>query len=236
MLLVGGPNGHCALCLYIKLQTDLDFLYEQEFPNCHRCDNPDAVVFPMLVPGRDSVQILWTKCVSWEQLSKYTRKMIDISNKLREPGERKDPNLYNTHSMKVGGGVECCLRRLSMHESQQFTGHVSPKNFALYAQLLGKFDACDILIEMQTTPLYARHDCTSTRKLQELLINAADTIQAAQSWIVATTPKLSELDSTLGNILQNSELVVAALVREREVHVHVPCPIVVAIVHCASTS
>ena len=141
--------------------------------------------------------------------------MIAISNKLREPGEHKDPDLYNTHSMKVGGGVECCLWRLSMHESQQFTGHVSPKNFALYAQLLGKFDACDILIEMQTTPLYARHDCTSTRKLQELLINAADTIQAAQSWIVATTPKLSELDSTLGNIHQNSELVVAVLASAR---------------------
>ena len=78
---------------------------------------------------------MWHLHASTALLTRMIRTTITRANKHRTG--QKNPDLYTTHSVKVGGAVECGLRNMSIHEGQAFTSHVSLRNFLMYAMLLG---------------------------------------------------------------------------------------------------
>jgi hypothetical protein len=127
----GHCNGHCALDIYISMQTQLDSLYRTQHNGAERCNDNDAVLFPDIANN----SVMWNVHASTALLTRMIRTTITRANRQRVG--KKDPELYTTHSLKVGGAVECGLRNMSIHEGQAFTSHVSLRNFLMYAMLLG---------------------------------------------------------------------------------------------------
>ena len=124
-------KGHCALDIYVSMQAQLDSLYRTQHNGAERCNDNDAVLFPDV---RNN-SIMWHLHASTSLLTRMIRTTITRANKHRTG--QKNPDLYTTHSVKVGGAVECGLRNMSIHEGQAFTSHVCLRNFLTYAMLLG---------------------------------------------------------------------------------------------------
>ena len=175
--------GHCALCLFVDAQEHLDLHYAETHDGASRAEDPHALLFPSFGPGGG---IQWSKPVSAAQFTEYTRQVILLSNRSREACHHKEAKLYTTHSAKVGGAVEFARRGCTLVEGQQFTGHMSPLCFSMYAMLMGKFDSAHTIIEMQQPPIMDAHGIKSTRELQRV----SALLSSTHALFIANNPSL----------------------------------------------
>ena len=90
------------------------------------------------------------------------------------------------HDAKVGGAVEFARRGCTLVEGQQFTGHMSPLCFSMYAMLMGKFDSAHTIIEMQQPPIMDAHGIKSTRELQRV----SALLSSTHALFIANNPSL----------------------------------------------
>ena len=174
MFLSGHLAGHCVLCLHVQLQAQLDTHYMETHSGESRQDTPNAYLYPGFHKNGD---VDWQTPLSGHLFTNCIRQVIHLSNEARLPSQHKDPTLYTTHSAKVGGALEFALRGGTLHEGQQFTGHLSALCFAMYAMLIGKFEATHTILEMQQPSLRDAHHVTSSRQLQSLLLDARTVIK-----------------------------------------------------------
>ena len=205
--------------MYINLQRDLAALYAMQHNGQELCNDGKAVLFPSIVTN----SIQWHTCATPAQLTAHTRTTIVLSNTMRPPGERKDPLLYTTHSMKVGGAIECCMRHYNLHECQQFTGHISPRNFALYAQLMEKFDAGHTIVDMQTPQLSARFNFKSSRQLQELLLEAAEALVGLRTHLDSAASASDTLKTIVKDLQASACRMMADFKAEHKAHQQCQC-------------
>jgi len=116
----GKDEGHCCLDVYVSLQTQLDVLYSSEHGGQLRCDDKDAVLFPNIVNNR----VMWHQHATSALLRQCIQATIIRANRHRVG--QKNPKLYTTHSVKVGGAVECAVRNMNMHEGDAINCECHP--------------------------------------------------------------------------------------------------------------